>query len=222
MLLLVFFRFSFKPFPLVSYQDVIDLLTPLVLIPIYWVLFRYGSNEKSKISEDIAFLILAVIWVQGQGMHLSSNSINNLIELLAKNQVIDIKTTDIYGLSYFFDEYLSHYLWHIGTLGLIALLIYREWNRPAENSTNWWLTVPGGLIYGFTYFCIFVEGKTVMMGLPFAVAVTAFSLLSARQKLKDHPILAFFFVSCLIASLLFTGWGLYWGDFPEFSKVGLI
>jgi len=222
MLLLVFLRFEFPPYALISYQDVLDILTPLVLIPIYWLIFKFASSESSSLSEEITFLILAVFWVQGQGMHLSANSINNLIETLAKYQVIDIKPTDIYNLAYFFDEYLSHYLWHIGTLGLAALLICREWNRPAEKPTTWWAAILAGIIYGFTYFCIFREGQTIMMGLPFALAVVAFTLISGRKKLAERPVLAFFFISCLFAFILFVGWGLYWGGFPEFSDVGLI
>ncbi len=222
LLLLVFLRFGFQPYPLVSYQDVFDLLTPLVLIPIYWLLFKFASGEDSCLSEEIAFIVLTVFWVQGQGMHLSANSINNLIETLAKSQVIDIKPTDIYRLTYFFDEHLSHYLWHIGLLGLAALLIYREWKRPAEKSNTWWAAILAGIIYGFTYFCIFLEGKNVVMGLPFAILVVAFTLISERSRLAQRPLLTFFFISFLFACLLFTGWGLYWGGFPEFSDVGLI
>jgi len=107
-------------------------------------------------------------------------------------------------------------------LGLASLLIYREWHRPAETTTNWWVAILAGIIYGFTYFCIFLEGKNVVMGLPFAIIVVLFSMISEWKKLNKRPVLAFFFVSCLLAFLLFVGWGLYWGGFPEFSDVGLI
>ena len=222
LLLLVFLRFGFQPYPLISYQDALDLLTPLVLIPIYWLLSKYASGEGSSLSEDIAFLVLAVFWVEGHGIHLGANSINNLITSLAKSQLIDITSTDIYTLTYFFDEYLSHYLWHIGILGLAALLIYREWHHPLEQATIWWAAILGGVVYGFTFFCIFLEGKNVVMGFPFATAVVAFTLISERKKLANRPVLAFFFISCLFAFLLFAGWGLYWGGFPEFSDLGLL
>ena len=35
-LLLIFFRIPFTLYPLMSYQDALDVLTPLVLIPLYW------------------------------------------------------------------------------------------------------------------------------------------------------------------------------------------
>jgi len=221
-LLLIFFRIPFTLYPLMSYQDALDILTPLVLIPLYWILFRSATRERSNLVEEIIFMVLAAIWVAGQGMHLSANSINNLAEVLAKKQVIDITGTSIYQLAYFFDEHLSHYMWHIGILGLAALLIYREWQHPSGNETTWWATILGGLIYGFTYFCIFLEGQTVLLGFPFALIITLLTLIWGRKKLAHHPILAFFFIACLVASLLFCCWGLYYGGFPQFSDVGLL
>ncbi len=221
-LLLIFLRTPFMLYPLMSNQDTLDVLTPLVLIPIYWLLFKAAASNGSDRAEEIAFTLLATIWVLGHGMHLAANSVNNLAEALAKKQVVDITGTDIYQLTYFYDEHLSHYLWHIGVLGLAVLLIYREWRRPAGIATNWWAAILAGILYGFTYFSIFLEGQTVVLGLPFAVGVVAFALISERKHLAQRPMLAFFFVACLLASLFFIGWGLYWRGFPQFSDVGLI
>jgi hypothetical protein len=52
-------------------------------------------------------MVLAVTWVEGHGIHLSANSIGNLIEALARSQIINIKASDINHLTYFFDEQLS-------------------------------------------------------------------------------------------------------------------
>lgn len=221
-LLLIFFRTPLTLYPLMSIQDALDILTPLVLIPLYWLLFKHAASEGSSRAQEVAFMVLAAIWVQGQGMHLSANSINNLAEALAKKQVIDITGTSIYQLTYFYDEHLSHYMWHIGILGLAALLIYREWRRPAGIATTWWAAILAGLIYGFTYFCIFLEGQTVALGLPFAIIITLLTLIWGRKKLAQQPILAFFFIACLVAVVLFGGWGLHWGGFPQFSDVGLL
>ncbi len=222
LLLLVFFRISFPAYPLMSYQDVFDILTPLVLIPLYWLLFKYSASKLSSLTEEIVFLLFAVFWVDGHGIHLAANSINNLIHALANNGVIDVTGSDLYRLTYFYDESLSHYLWHIGIVGLAAVLIYREWRSPSGQKTLWWATVLGGIIYGFTYFVIFLEGQTLTLGLPFALLVVLFTLIWGRNKLALLPILAFFFLSCLVAVLLFASWGLYWGGFPQFTDVGLI
>jgi hypothetical protein len=221
-LLLIFFRIPLPLYPLMSYQDALDLLTPVVLIPVYWLLFRFATGEGSSLWEEIAFMVLAAVWVEGQGMHLAANSINNLIEGLASRQVMDIQGTDIYQLTYFIDEHLSHYLWHIGLVGLAVLLIYRDWKRPVGILTQWWAAILGGMIYGFTLGCVFLEGQTVALGLPFVVIVTLLGLTWGRRHLAHKPVLAFFFISCLVAAVLFVGWGLYWGGFPQFSEVGFI
>ena len=221
-LLLIFFRTPFFLYPLMSYQDALDILTSLVLIPIYWLLFRFASKSPSSQAEEIAFMLLAALWVMGHGMHLAANSINNLAEALAKKQVIDINSTDLYQLTYFFDEHLSHYLWHIGVLGLAGLLIYREWRQPSGSNTKWWITALAGLIYGFTLFCIFLEGQTVPLGLPIVLIFGLMVLIWGLRRLAQQPILAFFFIACLVAMVFFIGWGLYWTGFPQFSEVGLI
>ncbi len=222
LLLLVFLRVPFPLYPLMSYQDVIDVLTPLVLIPIYWILFKLAASGESGLAEEIAFMSLAVAWVLGHGMHLSANSANNLAEALAKNRVIDITGTSIYQLTYFYDEHLSHYLFHTGVLGLAALMVYREWRRPAGIATNWWVALVAGLIYGFTLFSIVLEGQTVPLGLPVTVLMVLVLLIWGRKELAQRPLLAFFFVAFLVALSLFAGWRMYWGGFPQFTEVGLI
>jgi len=213
-LLLIFLRIPFPAYPLMSWQDAFDILTSLILIPIYWLMFKRVSRDKATLAEEIIFMVMAAFWVAGQGLHLSANSINNLIGNLAKDRVIDITTTDIYHLTYFYDEILGHYLWHIGVLGLAGLLIFQGWRQAIGEKTDWRMVIPAGVLYGFTYFCIFMEGNTLAMGLPFAAAASLLILVWGRAKLKQQPVVAFFFVSCLLALLMFIGWGLYWGCFP--------
>ena len=164
---------------------------------------------------EIAFMIFTAFWVMGQGMHLSANSINNLAEKLAETGDINILETSLYELLYFYDEYLSHYLWHIGVVGLAAVLVYREWKDPVGERTVWWATLLGGLIYGFLLFAIFAEGQTALLGIPFSIAFTLFVLVWGRRRIGDQPLLAFFFVSFLAAALLLVGWGLLGGDFSS-------
>lgn len=212
-LLLVFLRTPFKAYPLMSWQDTLDVLTPLVLIPLYWLMYRGVTSGRQSLAAEVVFMIFAAFWAMGQGMHLSANSINNLIGYLARDGVVNVKPTDLYTLTYFYDEYLGHYLWHIGVAGLTALLIYESWKQPAEEKTNWWLVVPAGIIYGFTCFCFFLEGNTLMLGLPFVIVVSLLVLIRGRKKLAQQPLLAFFFVTSLVAFVLFAGWWLYWGSF---------
>ena len=213
-LLLIFLRTPFPLYRLMSWQDAIDILTPLVLIPIYWILYKNVTCNRSSQAGETAFMVMAGFWAAGQGMHLSANSIDNLIGNLAKSQVLDITASDVFSLTYFYDEHLSHYLWHIGVVGFAALLIYEAWRRPANEPTSWKLVIPAGVLYGFLLFCIFLEGNTLPMGLPFVSAVVLLVLIGGRSKLAMQPVLAFLFLSCLVAVVLFVGWQLYWGCLP--------
>lgn len=220
-LVVVFLRFPFGYYPLLSYQDVVGLLPPLVFIPIYWLMFRYASSE-TRLGQEVVFMVFAALWVEGQAMHLAANSVDNLIASLARRLVIDIRPTDVYHLATFFDEYLGHYLMHVGMLGLAALLVYREWRAPVGLVTMRWVIVLAGVIYGIVYFCLFIEGGTVALGLPFGVAMVLVALFSGRKALAQRPVLAFFGLACLVAVVFFVGWGLYWNGFPQFSEVRLL
>ena len=220
-LVVVFLRFPFPFYPLLSYQDVVGLLPPLVFIPMYWLMFRH-AGMGSSLGQEVAFMLLAALWVEGQAMHLAANSIDNLIVALARHLVLDVRPSDLYQLSLFFDEYLGHYLMHVGMLGLAALLVYREWRAPVGLVTMRWAIVLAGVIYGIVYFCLFIEGGTVALGLPFGLAILALSLLAGRRTISQRPMLAFFGLACLVAVLLFAGWGLYWSGFPQFSEVRLL
>jgi hypothetical protein len=206
---------QFRPYPLIKNGDVLDIFTPLIIIPIYWLLFTLGNKENPNTKETLAFLILASFWVEGQGMHLSANSIGHLLK--------GVTHQDLHTLTYFFDENLSHYLWHFGMVGLSALLIYRHWRMPSIEKTGaWWAVILGGIIHGFNYFISIVEAQTAILGVPFAILTTLFMAIYGRKKLKQRPLLTFFFIAYLVATLFFTGWAIYWGGLPEFSAVGII
>ena len=221
-LLLIFFRFPFGLYPLISWQDALDMLTPLVLIPVYWLLFKYAAGEAPSQAEEVAFMVLAALWVLGHGMHLAANSIDNLSEALARQHVIDITATGVYQLTYFFDERLSHVVWHLGIVGLAALLVAREARRPAEGAAATWVTVVVGVIYGILLFCIFIEGQTVALGLPCMAALTLYGLMAGPRKVPQRPVLSFFFVAGALTLIALAGWGLYWRGFPQFTDLGWI
>lgn len=219
---LIFFRIPFPLYKLMSWQDALDILTVLILLPLYWVLFRGSASKGTSLKEEIIFLIFSALWVFGHGMHLSANSVNNLSEGLAKKQILDILNTDIYTLTYFYDETLSHFLRDLGLVGFLALMIYREWRHPVGTATVWWSSIAGGIIYGITFFLVYLEGNTVVIAYPFALAVTLLTLIWGRKRLAHQPVLAFFFIAFLVAAVFYTGWGLYYGGWPPPSELGLI
>jgi hypothetical protein len=206
---------EFGPYPLMKTGDFFDLFTPLVLVPLYWAIYRLDGSRPIGLKGSVVFMVFVAFWVLGQGMHLAANSIGHLLE--------SMKGTDVYDLTRFYDEVLSHYLWHFGICALSATLIYRQWRNPlAEGRPVRWALITAGLIYGFAYFGLVIEGATTPMGVPFAVLATLVILIWGRKNLGQRPVLTFFLVAYLLATLLFLIWGIYWQGLPEFSEVGII
>lgn len=210
---------QFTPYPLMKNGDVLDLLTPVVIVPLYWLLFQIRPHRSPNQKETLVFLILTALWVEGHGMHLVANSIGHL--------TLDNPNSEIKQLTFFYDEILSHYIWHLGLIGMSVLLIYRQWQNPfTKQYSSLKIEITAGIIHGLTYFICVIESATTISGVPFALGVVMFTLIWGRrnlqQRLSQQPILTFFFISYALACLLFLGWGLYWGGLPEFSQVGII
>jgi hypothetical protein len=146
-------------------------------------------------------------------MHLSANSISNL---LGKG------SSTVHDLVHFYDEVLSHYLWHFAIIGLSALLLSLVKSSPASASVHWAFIGPAAVLYGFTFFATINEGGTVPFGLPAAILIVLWIAFSKRRIIASHNLVGFFLVGYAVALVLFLGWYLYWGGFPEFSEVGII
>lgn len=200
----------FGLYPLMKTGDVVDILTPLILLPLYWLLFRL--DEPPTLRETLLFLVLAALWAEGQGMHLSANSIGHWLPA--------DPPTDARTLTHFYDEILSHYLWHIGVVGLTALLIWRQARHRLPDASILQARI-AGVIYGLVYFIIFIEAGTVPLGLPFALVISALGL-RWRGELRQQPVIAFFAAAHQLAVILFVIWFIRWGGFPQFSELGII
>jgi hypothetical protein len=203
-----FLNAPFPPYPLMAWADALDILTPLAVLPLYWLLFQFADQRKPALGAGVVFMLLAAMWAEGQGMHLSANSIGHLVPPLPGD--------DLFDLTYFYDEDLSHFLWHLGIIGLSAILVYRQWSgQAASAATNWRWVLPAGLLYGFTFAAAVLEGGTVVVGVPFALLFVGFTLIRGRNRLRDQPLISFFFASYLLACILFIIWGSMCGGFPE-------
>lgn len=201
-------------YPLMKIEDAFTLLTPLVLVPFYWLLLKRAAADRVGPAAMILFLVLSALWVDGHGIKLAANSIGHLLD--------EAGGGDAGRLTYFYDEVLGHYIWHIGLMALSLLLVSVEWRSLVRAAGSLLPIGIGGLLYGLAFFLIVVEGQTTPVGVPFAVIFSAAGLAWGRRQLRSHPLLAFFLATYLVATLLFAAWGIYWGGFPEFSQVGII
>ena len=172
-----------------------------------------GSGSRAK----VVFWGFAIFFVQGHGIHLSANSIGNLLKE---------KTSDVYRLTYFYDERLGHYLWTFGLVGLWSVIVAANARGSAYclSGRARLATLVAALVYGFNYFVGTVEAQTTPIGIPYAVAVSLVVLLLRKRTgpLWGNPVLAFTLIAYLFSALLFLGWGVYWRGMPEFSAVGIL
>lgn len=210
-----FLNQPFPPNPYLKIADVLDLFTPLVVIPLYYLLLYHGSSQKPGLTSTIIFLIFSALWVLGQGMHLAANTIGHWIAAGAGDQLYDV--------TYFYDEVLSHYLWHLGAIALSAQLIYRSWKHPFQEQTYPLVTeIISSVLYGLTIFIIGIEGGTVAILFPFCVLAGIAGITLGWKNYQKMPLLSYFTAGYTLAGLIYIGWGLYWGGFPQFSHLGWI
>jgi hypothetical protein len=170
-----------------------------------------ADQNQLNLDAGLPFLIAAAVWVEGQGMHLAANSIGHLLE--------GFESSLAFELTFFYDEVLSHYLWHLGVIGLAALIVHRQWNaKQAGENIPRGILVLCWVLYGFTFSAILLEAKTTALGIPFLLILVGVMLLWGREKRRNQPLLTFFFGASLFSLMLLSAWWLYWGELLEPSK----
>lgn len=199
---------TFGPFPLMRWGDVIDLLTPVVMLPAYWFLLALRSPPSR--ARTAAFLVLAAIWVEGQGVHLAANSIGHLVESGEGGR-----------LANFYDEHLGHLLWHGAALALSLLAVLDA--APAAAPAERRLALAAAAVYGFAFFLIAVEGATSVLAVAGGLLVTGVVLRRGLRDMLGRPAAVLFGAGYPVMLVLLATWFVYWGGrLPEFSQLGLI
>jgi nitrate reductase NapE component len=210
---------EFGPYTLIRNGDVLDLVSPIVALPVAWLLLREASGSRTLGWSAVAFMALGAMWFQGQGMHLAANAIGHLVD---ESQAGSLAT-----LVHDLDEVLSHYVWHAALICLSLLVVVEACRlapvpSPVSRSA---LAFTGGaaLLYGFTYFVMVVEGATGLLGVPAAVLVAGGGLLGTGRSILRRPIVAAFVGAYGLSLLLFFVWAaLHHWQLIEFSALGWI
>lgn len=208
-----------QTFPLrtdLEWGDVLDIATPLVVLGLIWLLIhRTIRTPDSRLA--LPFLLLAIVWAQGQGMHLASNSIDHQVPAGASGALPD--------LIHFYDERLSHYVWYLGVAMLPVYFLVLMWRDKALVSRDSTLPVlPAALLFGLVLGISSIEAAVVPLILPtFAfTALLAAYLYRSTPRLRGVELFAFTGASVLVALGVLLGWGAYHGGWPEPSELGLI
>ena len=100
---------------------------------------------------------------------------------------------------------------------------FAERGRPsAEAAAFRWPVILGGIIHGFSFFCIVVEAGTAPLGVTFSVLATVFLAIWTRKGIRQQPLNMFFLIAYALAIVLFAVWAIWQGGLPEFSEVGFV
>jgi len=206
--------------PGVTCGDLIDLVTPVILILLYGIVLRELSRShpdaprRSGARPRLLVALGGLGLLLGHGMHVAANSIHDAIERAGM--------TDPGGLANWWDEHVSHVRIH-GSKALICVgLTVLESRRASSDGATpraGALFAIGALAYGFITFAEGVEGQTVTLVLPFVILYLAWSIGRGRPL---APVRLFYTLAAFVSILLFAFWGITHHGFPEFSRVGLI
>jgi hypothetical protein len=179
------------------WADWIDLATPYVVTGA-----AVGALRAARASRPTwtVFWFAAIVYTQGQGIHLAANSIGN---------------TEASGQqpAYLWDEHVGHYLWYSGFALLVGALAATLSERRHRGGLAAHLLA---LLVGFTNFTNSVEGQTPVLGITVAAVFVVWGV-ATRDGLGRVLLTAYAF-----SLLLFAAFGLWQGGFPEFSTLGWI
>jgi len=206
-------------FPLksgIELGDALDIVTPFAVFGLVWLLVRRTVGEVRG-AAALVLLLIAVIWSQGQGMHLASNSIGH--------QFSESEGGAAFDLVHFYDEVLSHYVWWVAILALpVYLLVLMFRDRTLSSGGSPLAALPAAAVFGSIMGVDALESAVVPMALPAfaAIAGLATYLFGSAPRLRGVELFAFTGASAVIALGVLLGWGVYYGGWPEPSDVGLI
>ena len=199
-------------------QEAADLLTPLVVIPLVWLVFDLSGGLGRR--GLVAFLVIGALWVEGQGIHLAANAIGDAFPHDGATAFYQTVPGD---LDLWLDETLSHWMWHVAWVALSVLVLAaatRSAVSPTKSPSA--MAAAAGFVHGATFFLVSVEGVTTLLGIPASVLILAWSLLETRRGRARQPVVTFFLAMTVVTLLGYVGWAAlnHW-TLPEFSKVGL-
>lgn len=211
-----------------TWGDTLDFLTPFMVIPLAYYLFYQAKrtlrtlNDLGRVQSVVAKIILGfgfLLYVDGHGLHLSSNSIARLMQ--------GMKESALFKATYLFDEIISHFMWDAGVFLISIGLMMIALKLPFESLSglNLAFIFVGAAFYGFNFTVNGIEGQTVVFTFPaaFTGCLFAFILyLRGRKRGLSNPFHLFFFVAYFLSVVLFLYWGISRSGFPQFSELGWI
>ena len=190
------------PLGIIRVQDGLNMLNPIVLVPVYYYIGEWigDPHTKPRLHHAMVFLLGVVMYVHGDGMHLAGNAINRYTTAVNVDQhdyqqhLVDVID--------FYDERIGHYYTYIGIMVLQTCWILRqvqvtniattandEEEGGKDNTNNstttictssrrsFLLFVTCSIVHGVSLFVMFVEGRCVVLGwIYYAMILVGYSL----------------------------------------------
>ncbi|TDC97822.1 hypothetical protein [Actinomadura sp. 7K507] len=176
------------------WADWVDILTPYAVLLTAAAALHTGQADRRS---GIVFLVGAITYVEGHGIHLAANSVGN--------------DTPGIPVVHLWDEVAGHYIWYAGLALVFAALARTLAHRPAP---PWPLALVLALTVALTWTTNSLEGGTALMGLIIAAAFTAWGL-RTRHHLGRILIPAF-----APAAVALAVWGIWHRGFPQPTDLG--
>ncbi|MFC2026248.1 hypothetical protein ACFLUC_03535, partial [Chloroflexota bacterium] len=215
---------------LIGYMRVVDAADMAILTPIYIFLMLYLANYMSNAGAPksllVTFLVFAFVFIFGQAMHATGNSINTFATEVRDYKPILPK--DLYALIFFLDERLSHLVLFAAVTGLVGCWFVFDQLAIADPLIPriTVLIVLIGVIYGVTQAYAIIEARMVWIVFPMVLTLMGMwvwfwrkSNLPFRNFLTHRPFTTFVAImsfTCIAAMILY---GFYFGGFPQPSEM---
>jgi hypothetical protein len=177
------------------WADWVDLVTPYVVTGCAAGALRAAG--RSGRGTWVLFWFGAVLYTQGQGIHLAANSVGNAV---GHQQP-----------AYLWDEHVGHYLWYGGVALIVMALATALSERRPRGGIGGYL--PAALV-GFTHFTNSVEGQVAWFGIGVAALFVLWGLVT-REGMGRYLLGAY-----VVSLTLFAVFGFWQGGFPQFSELG--
>jgi hypothetical protein len=182
-------------------QEAVDLFTPIVVLPLaWWVLDCLGGLRPVEL---LIFLVIAIVWVEGQAIHLATNAIGDVFVRGPAREAF--YATEAGDLDHWFDEVLSHWLWHIAWAALSILIVAIATRRREWPGGPGLVSALAGAVHGATFFFVTTEGETAILGIPLSIGLLAWT---ARETATGsrNPAIRFFLTSSAVTLAAYVIW----------------
>ena len=212
--------------PIPYYSIVNTLLVSLSLWLLYYYLFlrMVGKDPMLPLTKKISYikaLFLSSLWVgwMGEAIHFTADTIGNFMEPNPADPA--------WRLTYFLDEILGHILAYFAVfiMGILGVMLEMQHKSSPMSRKGVVTLIVIGILTGVGWSVALIEGEAAKTFLPLMIIFSGAILLWAGLRnwsLSEKPWSLFLLVVNIVALILTLGWGMYWGQFVQFSELGLI